>query len=312
MEVKLDQSIQALAQEVHAEPRDAQVQGGWYTMAGQKKQELLLLSDNTLVSNLDGKMYPAGSEVLPDGTIKCGAVDMMSAMMQMAGVNAHKGNTILTQDQVFGLGPNTTTNIKAGPGQTELDPTDKKEGATKAEQQLLTNQSALLGDYVVKPPPPVLPDRVKFLHKLSISKIDFYPSDMKSTWGELHGLLNDWKTYNPDEVIINVENLEVLWPETPMYGWFHPGPRGQTTFRVMCLRVWIQTTGLPRYEQRFAGGDLASPEVFTSRMIPKPIVGTSSAGAFTTAAEVHIDRVHAWAILMILVMSVYVMMVKFE
>ena len=70
---------------MHAEPRDAQVQGGWYTMAGQKKQELLLLSDNTLVSNLDGKMYPAGSEVLPDGTIKCGAVDMMSAMMQMAG-----------------------------------------------------------------------------------------------------------------------------------------------------------------------------------------------------------------------------------
>jgi hypothetical protein len=58
--------------------------------------------------------------------------------------------------------------------------------------------------------------------------------------------------------------------------------------------------------------DLASPEVFTSRMIPKPIVGTSSAGAFTTAAEVHIDRVHAWAILMILVMSVYFMMVKFE
>ena len=57
--------------------------------------------------------------------------------------------------------------------------------------------------------------------------------------------------------------------------------------------------------------DLASPEVFTSRMIPKPIVGTSSAGA-TTAAEVHIDRVHSLAILMILLMSVYVMMVKFE
>ena len=79
-------------------------------------------------------------------------------------------------------------------------------------------------------------------------------------------------------MIINVENLEMLWPgkshalhsplinskllghekcnalasfvlpttkhyltramytETPMYGWYHPGPRGQTTFKVSsCL-----------------------------------------------------------------------------
>lgn len=296
--MKLDQSIQALAQEVHAQPPDAQVQGGWYTMAGQQKQELLLLSDNTLVSSLDGKIYPPGSELLPDGTIKFPEVDAMQMALQTAG--AHTGNTILTKDQVFGQGPNTTTNII---GSAQLDPTGKKGGA------MLTNQSALLNDYVVKPPPPILPDRVKFLQKLSLSKIDFYPSDMKSSWGELHGLLNDWKTYNPDEVIINVENLEMLWPETPMYGWYHPGPRGQTTFKVMCLRVWIQTIGIPRYEQRFAGGDLASPEVFTSRMIPKPNVGTSSAGAFATATEVHIDRVHSWAIFMILVMSVYVMMV---
>ena len=54
-------------------------------MAGQQKQELLLLSDNTLVSSLDGKIYPPGSELLPDGTIKFPEVDAMQMALQTAG-----------------------------------------------------------------------------------------------------------------------------------------------------------------------------------------------------------------------------------
>lgn len=175
----------------------------------------------------------------------------------------------------------------------------------------MKSTDALLGEYCVQPPPPKLPDSIKYVQKHSLTKIDFFPSGMKSTWEELYGLLNDWKNYNQEEVILNVENLEMLWPEIPMYSFYHPGPRGQTTFKVRCLRVWIKTTGLPRFEQRFSGGDLASPEVFSARTTPKPNAD-NDAGAFASAPEVYIDRLHSWTILIVLVMSIYVMMVKFE
>jgi len=84
-------------------------------MGGQKPQQLLPLSDGTLVSNLDGKIYPADSQVLPDGKIDVAVSTdpYMQAAHASVGGKAHKGSTHITKDEVFGINPAAYTNIKA-------------------------------------------------------------------------------------------------------------------------------------------------------------------------------------------------------
>jgi hypothetical protein len=121
----------------------------------------------------------------------------------------------------------------------------------------------------------------------TISRIDFLPSDQYDSIDVCTECMNDWAVRG-NVTIVNIETIETEWPESTVFHRWRSLFHGQTTYFVRFLRVWYNTTGPPKYEQRFCKGRGKEPVEFPEQ--PRPEVNKDFAAKAALAGGLARDE----------------------
>jgi len=196
-------------------------------------------------------------------------------------------------------------------------PTEKATGPPPV-QTPATFRDKLQNQYAGEAPASVIKAKganAKFAGATTLSKIDFYPSDMASTMQQMLEMINEWLVLNQDAQLVTVETLEFEYPELPMWAAYVPGAIGVTQYRCRIFRVWYNKVGAPNFDEKFVGGEkaLAAPQVF-SRRPPPPRRQQGNLGSHTAAYSKsyseYRDLVQLLLIVIIVCVNIYILIMK--